>query len=87
MGFDLYIMLAKNSPDALDWANFPREWRRPVSCPFETIETTLPLAGMIRSGVHLCSACLYPRATAAPGLEQQQQQAAGEAGSSRKFFL
>ena len=62
MRFDRCILLADNSPDALDWSSLPREWRRPDFLP----ETRLPLAGDTL-GYIICSACVYPRATAAPG--------------------
>ena len=85
MGFDLYIMLAKNSPDALDWPNFPREWGTPdflLLAPMR--QRCLCLA--IRSGttqrvlVPSCNSSTWSSSSN----KQQKKQAAAAASSSCK---
>ena len=81
MRFDRCILLAKNSPDALDWSSFPREWRRPDFLLLARLrQCCLWLA--IRSGTLQRVRTLVQH----QHLEQQQQ-AAEESGSSSKLFL
>ena len=80
--FDRCILLANNSPNASDWPRYPESGVDQTSCPFQT---TLPLA-RDTLGYIICSACVYPRATAAPGAccssnKQQKKQAAAASSS------
>ena len=82
--FDRCILLAKISPDALDWPNFPREWRTPDFLLLARLrQRCFWLA--IRSGT-LQRVCV-PLVQQQHHLQQQQQQQAAGAGSSSKLFL
>ena len=84
MRFDRCILLAKNSPDALDWPSLPREWRKPDFLLHTRLrQRCLWLA--IRSGT-LQRVCV-PSCHSSTWMEQQQQHAAEEAGSSSTLFL
>ena len=72
--FDRCILLAKISPDALDWPNFPREWRTPDFLLLARLrQRCLCLA--IRSGTlqRVCTLVQQQQQ-----LQQQQQQQAAE---------
>ena len=61
--FDRCILLAENSPDALDWPSLPRELRRPDFLPVR--DNVACLAGDTL-GCIIGSARVYSCATAAP---------------------
>ena len=82
--FDRCILLAKISPDALDWPNFPREWRTPDFLLLARLrQRCLCLA--IRSGtmqrvlVPSCNSSTWSSSS-----KQQKKQAAAVASSSCK---
>ena len=84
MRFDRCILLAKNSPDALDWSSFPREWRRPDFLLLARLRQPC-LWLEIRSGTQ--QRVCVPSSTGSTYLEQRQQQAAEEKGSGSKLLL
>ena len=85
MRFDRCIMLAKISPDALDWPNFPREWGTPDFLLLARLRQRCPWKA-IRSGTlqRVCVPSCNSSTTCSSSTNKQQKKQAAAARSSCK---